>query len=193
MAVKKRDKSTKTFRFESMWLKEPKCEEIVTEAWNEGLVAATSHPLLTCLNSCKKKLQEWNQSEFGHVGKKVAQLQKLLEVLEMQPTSPEVIKHMRETRVELNCWLEKEAAMWKQRARVDWFREGDRNTGFFHAEVSSRYQKNLIEGILDSDEVWQVEEDEIEKVFVKYYSELFSSLNPTDFNELLEVVQLKVS
>ena len=29
---------------------------------------------------------------------------------------------MRETRVELNCWLEKEAGMWKQRSRVDWFK-----------------------------------------------------------------------
>lgn len=38
--------------------------------------------------------------------------------------------------------------MWKQRSQVDWFREGDRNTGFFHAKAFSRFQKNLIEGIL---------------------------------------------
>ena len=43
----------------------------------------------------------------------------------MQPTSPDVIENMRKTRVELNYWLEKEAAMWKQRSWVDWFREGD--------------------------------------------------------------------
>ena len=83
--------------------------------------------------------------------------------------------------------------MWKQRSQVDWFREGDRNTGFFHAKAFSRFQKNLIEGIIDSDEVWPEEEDEIKRVFVKYYSELFSSSNPTDFTEILEAIQPKVS
>ena len=111
----------------------------------------------------------------------------------MQPTSPDVIENMRKTRVELNCWLEKEATMWKQRYQVDWFREGDRNTSFFHAKASSRFQENLIEGILDSNDVWQEQEAEIEKVFVEYYSELFSSANPTDFNDILEAVQPKVS
>ena len=43
----------------------------------------------------------------------------------MQPTSPDVKEYMRKTRVELNCLLEKEVAMWKQRSQVDWFREGD--------------------------------------------------------------------
>ena len=46
---------------------------------------------------------------------------------------------------------------------------------------------------MDSNDVWQEEEAEIEKVFVEYYSELFSSSNPTEFNEILEAVQLKVS
>ena len=46
---------------------------------------------------------------------------------------------------------------------------------------------------MDSNDVWQEEEAEIEKVFVDYYSELFSSSNPIEFNEILEAVQLKVS
>ena len=46
---------------------------------------------------------------------------------------------------------------------------------------------------MDSNDVWQEEEAEIEKVFVEYYSELFSSSNPTEFNEILEAVQPKVS
>ena len=83
--------------------------------------------------------------------------------------------------------------MWKQRSRVDWFREGDQNTSFFHAKASFSFQKNLIEGILDLNDVWQEEEAEIEKVFMEYYSELFSSANPTDFDEILKAIQPKVS
>ena len=46
---------------------------------------------------------------------------------------------------------------------------------------------------MDSNDVWQEEEAKIEKVFVEYYSELFSSANPTNFDEILEAVQPKVS
>ena len=83
VAKKKRAKSKRCFRFESMWLKDSKCGEIVTEAWNEGLVDVSSHPLVSCLNSCRTRLQAWNRDEFGHVGKEIARLQKLLEYLVM--------------------------------------------------------------------------------------------------------------
>ena len=193
VAEKKHAKSKRCFRFKSTWLKDSKCGEIVTEAWNKGLVDVSSHPLVSFLNSCRTRLQAWNWDEFKHVGKEIAWLQKLLEYLEMQPTSLDVIENMRKTRVELNCWLQKEAVMWKQRSRVDWFREGDRNTSFFHAKASSSFQKNLIEGFLDLNDVWQEEEAEIKKVFMEYYSELFSSANPIDFDEILEAIQPKAS
>ena len=93
----------------------------------------------------------------------------------MQASSPGVIRDLRETRVELNCWLDKEDAMWKQRARLNWFQEGDRNTRFFHAQASVRFQKNLIEGVFDVEDVWQVDQGEIEKAFIEYYFDLFTS------------------
>ena len=37
MLVHKRRRPKKLFRFESMWLKDPRCEEVVLEAWNDGL------------------------------------------------------------------------------------------------------------------------------------------------------------
>ena len=95
--------------------------------------------------------------------------------------------------MELNCWLDKEDAMWKQRARLNWFQEGDRNTRFFHARASSMFQKNLIEGIFDADEVWQVDQEEIEKVFIEYYSDLFISSKPSKFAEIAEAMQPKVT
>ena len=93
-----------------------RCEDIVTEAWGEGLCLASDFPILSCMESCRNKLEVWNTTEYVHVGKKIAFLQKRLEGLEMQASSSAVIKDLRETRVELNCWLDKEDAMLKQRA-----------------------------------------------------------------------------
>ena len=142
---------------------------------------------------CRAKLEGWNKTEFGHVGRKISELQKHLEWIELQPTTLDIAQLMRNTRIELNGWLEKEDAMWCQRSRLTWFQEGDRNTRFFHTKTSARYKKNLIEGLMDANGVWQEEEQIIEEIVVDYYKNLFTTSNPRNFNEILEAVETKVS
>ena len=71
------------FRFEAMWLQDPQCDEVVQEAWQEGLYRPGGcqflnflDSCLNCLNSYQYRLVSWNKMEFGHVGHKTASLQK---------------------------------------------------------------------------------------------------------------------
>ena len=82
--------------------------------------------------------------------------------------------------------------MWRQQW-IDWFRNGDRNIAFFHAKASTRHRKNLMEGFLDNDGVWQIEEDKMEEIAIGYFGDLFSTSNPVDFSDLLLAVQPKVT
>ena len=102
----------KIFKFKSMWLKDPKCEDIVKNAWEEGSVFVGRFLISRCMELCRNRLEVWNKREFGHVGMKINELQKRLEWLELQAASPATISAIRETRVDLNCWLDKESAMW---------------------------------------------------------------------------------
>ena len=131
-------KTKKLLRFKSMWLKDSRCEEVVLDAWTKGLASQTNFLLIACPNVCRSWLDAWNKVEFNHVGKKIAELQKHLEWLELQPSSPSIIQDMRNTCVELNCWHEKEDAMWHQQSKINWYQSGDRNTSCFHAKASSR-------------------------------------------------------
>ena len=83
--------------------------------------------------------------------------------------------------------------IWKQRARLNWFQGGDRNTSFFHANALSRKRKNFIEGLLDFDGVWQEDEGKIEEIVMEYYNNLFTSSSPSDFSDLLQAIQPKVT
>ena len=162
-------------------------------AWEDGIGTSTDWVLNCCLKNCRDRLEHWNKSIFGHLGKTISDLQSQLEWLDSQPSTPELVQALKHTRVELNCWLEKEDVMWRQRARLNWFQGGDRNTIFFHAKASSRQKKNLIERLLDFDGVWQEEDEKIEKVVVEYYNNLFTSSSPTDFLEILQAIQSKVT
>ena len=81
---------------------------------------------------------------------------------------------MKATQVNLNCWLEKEDAMWLQRSRINWLQNDDRNTRFFHEKASSYFRKNFIEGLLDENRQWQEDESKVEGIVVDYYKASFN-------------------
>lgn len=66
-----------------MWLHDPKCPEVVSEAWERGLLSNLGFPLFNCLQACRKDLTVWNKRNFGHVGRRISQLQKKLQSLEV--------------------------------------------------------------------------------------------------------------
>ena len=109
-------KTMRTFRFESMWLKDSKCKDVVKTAWESGLMSATDWVLRSYLDRCKADFSAWNTVEFRYRGRSIVELQSKLEWLELQPSTLELIKAMKHTKVELNCWLDKEDEMWHQRS-----------------------------------------------------------------------------
>lgn len=46
---------------------------------------------------------------------------------------------------------------------------------------------------MDANDVWKDDDSNMEEIVVDYYNNLFTSSQPKDFTELLNVVQLKVS
>lgn len=69
----------KLFRFEEMWLQDPRCDEVVQEAWQEGLCKQGGVQFENYMESCRARLVSWNKLEFGHVGRKIAEIQKRLQ------------------------------------------------------------------------------------------------------------------
>ena len=60
-----------------------------------------------------------------------------------------VIRQLKEKRRELNELLQKEEIIWRQQSRIQWMKEGDCNTKFFHTRASTRRKKNRINRIQD--------------------------------------------
>ena len=98
-----------------------------------------------------------------------------------------------ELRKEINEVLIREEIMWKQRSRVEWLKNGDRNTKFFHAAASQRRRKNKIEGLMDFEGVWHKEEGETKDIILDYFKAIFNLDYPTNFGASLRAIEKSVT
>ncbi|KAL4310649.1 hypothetical protein GQ457_01G015890 [Hibiscus cannabinus] len=88
----------------------------------------------------------------------------------------------RELRAELN----KDELYWKQRSRVQYLKEGGRNTSFFHARAISRKKENHTKGITNGMRQWL---EIIFDVVEEFYRNLFRFSNGDTSNLIPEVVE----
>ena len=181
------------FRFEAMWIKEEECDGVVKEAWERGRSLGSQNHFGRCMNECHSSLQSWNSTNFGHVGWKIASLTKKLQWLECLPGGGANMEEIHVTKVELNKLFLTEEEIWKQRSRNCWLQSGDSNTSFFHEKASKRHQRNTITRLLDSNGIWQDDEEIMGHILVEYFQELFTSSYLTVSEELLNAIHPKVT
>ena len=89
---------------------------------------------------------------------------------------------------EVNQLLDKEAKMWRQRSKIAWLRDGDRNTRFFHSKASQRCRRNYITKLHDASGGWCSSQDQVNATIVDFYQTLFTSSNPSNFEEVIETI-----
>lgn len=74
---------------------------------------------------------------------------------------------------ELKRMLKEEEVYWKQKSRIQWIQEGDKNTKFFHAHIVKRRGWNKILGLENAQGVWCPEPSQVDAIAVSYF-QIFS-------------------
>jgi hypothetical protein len=85
-----------------------------------------------------------------------------------------------------------EEIIWRQRSRAVWLKDGDRNTKFFFAKAAQRKKVNEIKKLKDQNVIWRHGEENVERVLIDYYSDLFSTSDPSNIEETVQVVRGKL-
>ena len=142
------------FHFEAMWIHKEDCKDIIRNAWSACRDTSMPGGLALSLKHCAANLLSWSHSVFGHIPKQIQAKRKTLRSLFLQDTDGRHGAEINRLRKDLNDLLYSEEIFWNQRSRVQWLKEGDRNTNFFHHRASKRRKKNTILGIQDENGTW---------------------------------------
>ncbi|PWA83198.1 hypothetical protein CTI12_AA170930 [Artemisia annua] len=138
------------------------------------------------------RLAGWNKRSFGHVQRSIKSKQKSLQILQSR-FDRSTCAEQRVLRDQIKELLTREELMWKQRSRVQWLREGDKNTRFFHTRASNRQRRNSILRLKGPDGRWVEEHDEVCNLVSSYFSELFTSSSPQDCDSAVNDIDRRLT
>ena len=182
----------KIMRYEEVWERESSLPEVIQEAWTMGADASTLGDINDKMKVTMTKLVSWSKDKIGNVRKKIKDLREKLGELRnigLLDTDNEV----HSVKKELEEMLHREEIWWKQRSRITWLKEGDRNTRYFHLKASWRAKKNKIKKLKKNDGSTTMNKKEMKEISRSFFQQLYTkddNLNPVN---LLNMFHEKIS
>ncbi|XP_019257601.1 PREDICTED: uncharacterized protein LOC109235804 [Nicotiana attenuata] len=174
----------KSFRFLNFWVEHATFKEVVQENWKVDFCANPYTIFNHKLKKLKKALSVWSKKTYGDTFQKIASMAEVVIVHEAEfEANPTRVNRQRLQKVqaELTRFLALEENYWKQKAGMSWFKDGDRNTKFFHAQVRGRRKKLQLSRIQNSQGVWIDDETDIATEAIQLFQDQFSETTvPTD-------------
>lgn len=102
---------------------------------------------------CRKALIQWNSFIHCNAASKIKEIQHAIHLLRDTKcdNSGEKIQKLKK---DLSEAYKSKEVYWQQKSRVQWLKEGDKNTAFFHISTSNRRRKNKISRLKRANGEW---------------------------------------
>jgi hypothetical protein len=170
-------------RFENIWLQDKECLQIVKTVWSNR-----NEDLKENLQEVLTRLHQWGKTNYGNVPKEIRSTQDMLNNLRTRIPTWEDLNHIKQLETKLDNLHQKEEQWWAQRAKTKWLQQGDKNSKYFHFKATQRQRKNKINFINNSQGVSLTQNKDIQDVFLNYFIDMFTSTNPSNMQDSLQVV-----
>ncbi|KAM2712281.1 hypothetical protein EV1_032304 [Malus domestica] len=184
-------KGKRLFRFEAFWAKEEDCKDLVTKCWSspgKGRWLDTWHQKLSV---CKSHLITWSRNKFKKHGLEIEELVHHLDLLQLH--WEDNVEEIQVVSNRVDQLREQEELYWLQRSRVNWLRDGDANTAFFHRTTLQRRRVNSIVKLKDVDDHWVDDGRRVFTLVEDHFQSLYTSVGSRDWGNILNCLEPMVS
>jgi hypothetical protein len=171
------------FRFEKLWIEHPTFKEHINQWWQEDLrdQGTRMFKLYKRLKYIKHKLKEWNKEIFGNINQEKKNIDNIMRTLQKLCIDEGYTKdHKREEIQMTQEWearCQQEEILWRQKSRIRWLMEGERNTKFFHRITIARRTHNKILKNRDHNGIERESHKEIENTLVNHFQRITQEPN----------------
>ena len=164
---------TQPYKFQNYLTKHPGSAELLKDAWiHAGNTCQTLSQLCWKLKLIKSDLKLLNKDNYSKIQKRVSETNSLLQIAQvqaLQDPNPTTFQAERDLHQKWNFLREIEEMFFRQKARINWLREGDLNTTFFHRICQTRACYNAIRAFLASDGFWITDSLEMSLLAVNHF------------------------
>lgn len=181
------------FRYENIWQSHVDYDNLVADVWRRHCRGAGLASIADTLSTLQGELGAWGARGFGCLAKKIKKLQRKLDKLRSTSMGRGPTDEVKKTVMQLREMLKLEEIWMRQRSRVPWLRDGDRNTKYFQAQATQRRLVNRISGLRRCDGSVCTGEKEDKEEIQSFYQSLFLSQGVNDMEALLQFIPNKVS
>ena len=182
----------KPFKFISAWLTHPSFLETVSNSWQNSVHATCPMTVMQLkLKRLKVVLKDWNANVFGNIHSQVEKaIEQLLAIQnDIDTLGHSIPRDKAEENAQLNLQvaLSRQEKFWKEKARIKWIKEGDRNSAFFQKIARQRVVTNRIT-FLHSNDSLLTDPVDIQNHVIGFYEKLYSTDNTITNSNLVETL-----
>jgi len=172
----------RNFRYENAWHLEPGFKELVTHSWQ----VYSTDSLIPKLSSCTDDMSSWKKSHCHKLKIDIEDCRKQLQSTRSSASGEDQVR-MFELRKRMQRLLSQDDAYWRQRAKTHWYKDGDRNTKFFHASATACKRVNHIISLDDDAGNKVTNEQGLRDVAKQYFANIFKK-QTGDFTSVISVI-----
>ncbi|KAF5472311.1 hypothetical protein F2P56_009038 [Juglans regia] len=183
------------FRFQQMWIDHPDFHQFVGRIWTEEVGGFGLLKLAFKLKKLRGSLREWNKGIFGRTEAHIQGLENKIEELEsdlQQNWNSGIEQDLVSKNMELASWRRREEIRLAQLAKIKWRAEGDQNSSFFHAILSFKRKKRVLDMRLQ-DGTYLGSPEEIYLSAVNYFSNFLQCESHDSLPDLSHIISAVIS
>ncbi|XP_039009143.1 uncharacterized protein LOC120137444 [Hibiscus syriacus] len=183
----------KPFKFFNFWTLHPTFWSVVKQSWHPTIFGNSMLILFLKLKRLKTSLKSFNNSCFSEISNRVKSKRIELEqqqMLSLKGTNP--IDKELQIQKDLFMLEEAELMFLKQKAKIQWIKEGDKCSKFFHSAVAVKNKKETIRMLINDQGLRLESFDDMASEVIAFYKNLIGSVDTNvkgcDYNFLKNIL-----